>query len=107
MEMKHVLLEMYCIKEEQEKPTHCKGIGEMCIHNRCEYLACTYCPNEIAYTNELGIVESFDNCIGYGGEMEPKDCNPDRKALMLNQWKNICKKKIDEAYEDYMKLKND
>ncbi|MDB2154093.1 hypothetical protein [Clostridium butyricum] len=106
MIMKHVLLEMYCsLKKENEKPIYCEGVGDICIHNKCEYMGCTYCPNEIAFASEQGIVKSFDDCIGYGGEMEAEEYNSDETKILLNEWKTICKKKIDEAYDEYMEFK--
>lgn len=104
--MKHVLLEMYCsLKNESEKPIYCKGIGHICVHNKCEYMGCTYCPDEIAFTGDYGVVESYDDCIGYGGEMESDEFNSEENRILLNKWKTICKTKIDQAYDEYMKYK--
>ena len=108
MRMKHVLLEMYCnLKDESEKPIYCEEIRHTCIHNKCEYMGCTYCPNEIAFTSKKGIVEFFDDCIGYGGKMEIEDDNLDEANILLTKCKIICKKKIDEAYDEYMEFKAD
>ena len=106
MMMKHVLLEMYCtLEDNQNKPIYCMGIGHNCIHNNCEYMAYTYCPNEIAYAGEYGVVESFDNCIGYGGEMEGNEDDLEESRILLDKWGDICRSKIDEAYDEYMKFK--
>jgi hypothetical protein len=109
MRMKHVLLEMYCNcgTNKKEKPTYCSGIGHICIQNSCKYLGCTYCPNEIAFASSNGVVESFDDCIGFGGEMEPETNDLNTRDVLLEKWKDICKKKIDEAYEEYMESKKD
>lgn len=108
MIMKHVLLEMYCDcnTQNKEKPIYCNGIGHICIQHNCKYLGCTYCPNEIAYVGSTGIVESSDDCIGFGGEMEPKIYDSSEIDILLSEWKCICKKKINEAYDEYMEFKN-
>ena len=101
--MKHVLLEVYCdLKVSCKKPAFCKGVGHVCVQNKCEHMGCTYCPNEIALTSEYGIVETFDDCIAFGGEMESKKGNLEN--VLINEWKRICKKKIIEAYDEYMDL---
>jgi hypothetical protein len=107
--MKHVLLEMYCkcnSENEKEKPEYCIGIGHNCIQHNCKYWGCTYCPNEIAFAGSTGVVESFDDCIGFGGEMEPEIYDSNEMNVLLKEWKAICKEKIDEAYDEYMKFKN-
>lgn len=107
MKMKHVLLEMYCkCNYKNNKPKFCKGIGQTCIHHNCQYLCHTYCPNEIAFAGSNGVIESFDDCIGFGGEMEPDIYDSNEINILLKEWKLICKKKIDEAYDEYMKFKN-
>lgn len=119
MIMKHVLLEVYCDCnfENGEKPLECDMIGYKCFDNKCRYLSFTYCPNEISYAGANGVVESFDDCIGFGGDMGPEiddiDGNKiplqeweDRESMLVQEWESICKKKITEAYEEYMKFKN-
>ncbi|ACD24110.1 hypothetical protein FDE76_07190 [Clostridium botulinum] len=105
MKMKHVLLEMYCsLKSDNEKPTYCEGVGHICIHNKCEYMGCTYCPNEIAYANEHGVVEDELDFVGFGGDMNGNDDNKTKE--LIEKWNKICRKKIDEAYEEYMDYRN-
>ena len=109
MKMKHVLLEIYCncnTESENEKPICCNGIGNGCMENNCKYLSYTNCPYEIAFAGCTGVIESFDDCIGFGGEMEPETNNSSEREMLLKEWKSICKKKIDEAYDEYMKFKN-
>lgn len=107
MKMKHVVLEMYCfIENENNKPRFCEGIGHMCIQNSCEHMGSTYCPNEIAYANDKGIVEAINHWIGFGGDMESDDDNIEERAILLDEWKRISIQKIDEAYDEYMKFKN-
>ncbi len=109
MRMKHVLLELYCdcdIKNEKEKPKYCCDFGDTCFEHNCQYLSYTYCPNEIAFAGASGVVESFDDCIGFGGDMEPEPYDENEVEILLNEWKSICKKKIDEAYDEYIEFKN-
>lgn len=109
MRMKHVLLEIYCdcsTENENEKLICCNEVGKSCMESKCKYLSYTICPYEIAFTDSNGVVESFDNCIGFGGEMEPETNNSSEREILLKEWKSICKKKIDEAYDEYMEYKN-
>jgi hypothetical protein len=107
--MKHVLLEIYCdynTENENENPLCCNGIGNACMESNCKYLSYTNCPHEIAFTGSTGVVESFDECIGFGGEMESETNDSSEREILLKEWKSICKKKIDEAYDEYMEFKN-
>ena len=65
----------------------------------------TYCPNEIAYAGEKGIVENLDEFIGFGGEMEPDSNEILERSTLLSKWRDICRKKISEAYDEYMIFK--
>ncbi len=111
--MKHLLLEVYCDCEDNDKPPYCLyGIGFQGIHcfdNKCKFLSYTYCPNEIAYSNEIGLIENEENFIGFGGEMDSSYCDNSKytkhRKLLINQWKCICNKKISEAYNEFMKIK--
>lgn len=109
MKMKHVLLEIYCDYDEEnenEKTICCNVIGNSCMESNCKYLSYTICPYEIAFTGSTGVVESFDECIGFGGKMEPETNDSSEREILLKEWKSICKKKIDEAYDEYMEFKN-
>jgi hypothetical protein len=68
-------------------------------------LSYTYCPNEIAYAGETGVVESLDDFIGFGGEMEPDSNETLERNILITKWKDICIKKISEAYDEYMTFK--
>lgn len=109
MIMKHVLLEIYCdcnFEIEEDKPLYCDEIGVNCFKNNCKYLSYTYCPNEIALTGSKGIVEILDDSIGFGGEMEPESNDLKDRKILLEKWKSICRKKVNEAYDEYMEYKN-
>lgn len=57
-------------------------------------------PNEIAVTISEGVVEYQEDFIGFGGNMEPT--NIQKRADYISIWKNICRKKINEAYDEYV-----
>ncbi len=115
MGYKHVLLEVYCSLDysknnDFETPSFCKhGVnnpGYHCFDNECKYKSYTKCPNEFAYVDEFGEVVNEDCYIGFGGEMDSVDDNDITRSKMIELWENICKKKINEAYEEYMLEKN-
>lgn len=64
---------------------------------RCPNLYFVISPDEIAYAGDGGLVESS---IGFGGPMEVKGRN---RQELLELWSTICRRKIDEAYEEYFK----
>lgn len=107
MTMRHLLLEVFCDhdKERNKDPQICiLGSGnptDSCFENKCKYLSYTKTSNELVYVNENGLDEYS---IAFGGEMLPEDEKDDKK--MLDIWKKICIKKIEEAYEEYNNLKN-
>lgn len=105
----HIMLETYCAidSEKSEVPEYCileSGKPEYhCYENECKYIYYTKAPNQISYMNEMG--ESIYD-IGFGGEMYPEDFDETKTKELLKIWKNICKRKIDEAFEGYMKIKS-
>lgn len=110
--MKHLLLEVYC-DCKLEIPSYCLNDlnstyrpGSHCFENNCKYLSYTDCPNEIAYAGELGIIETLEDFIGFGGEMEPNSNDVEKREFLLTKWRDICRKKISEAHEEYMAFKN-
>lgn len=113
MGIKHLLLEVYCdceVSKGQTKPTYClNGLnnpGSHCFENECKFLSYTNAQNEIAYVGINGLVDQFDDCVGFGGEMEPELNDAELRKRLVSKWKNICKNKIDEAYDEYMNIKN-
>ncbi|WP_010503352.1 hypothetical protein [Paenibacillus elgii] len=114
MTIKHLLLELYCsqsrIEEDDEigeAPSYCKnGFGEPgyhCFENNCKHLGFTYAPHEIAYSSEFGEVPDSDAWIGFGGEMIPHDADEAQISNYKKMWEDVCRKKIDEAYDEYFK----
>lgn len=111
----HVLLEVYCGFDYREdkmhkKPEFCKyGIdhpGYHCFENKCLFNSYTQCSNQFAYAGEFGEIMDGSSYVGFGGEMEPHDNDEWKRKKLLELWETICKKKIDEAYDEYMLLKN-
>lgn len=102
MKMRHLLIEGYCDGNKMERMTPCKGNLQMGTHCfTCSKFSYSGCPNEIALSNADGVVETQEDFIGFGGDMEP-EIAADR-ANSINLWNKICRNKIAEAYEIYMK----
>lgn len=99
---KHILIEAYCSKEKQCNYLKHKEICLRCFEEKCEYLLYTIAPNEITITNDKGI-SIYD--IGFGGDMETTETE---RESNIKRWEKICKAKISEAYDEYIKsIKND
>ena len=110
MNYTHMLLEVYCLAEDKaDTPSCCKWgkayIGIHCIAERCPH--CGYCEaeNELALTDSRGIVNKSSDCIAFGGDMDNSE-NEDERDRLLENWYDICRNKIDEAYSEYMKNNN-
>lgn len=61
-------------------------------------------PNEIALSNDKGVVENLEDFISFGGDMEPS--NEEERAVCLVLWKKICQEKISEAYLEYKQIQD-
>lgn len=97
--MKHLLIEAYCDGNERED-VPCKGglnIGIHCL--LCPRFSYAECSNELAICGSHGEIGQND-FIGFGGDMEPD--NMENRKECIDRWKEICRKKIDEAYDEYM-----
>lgn len=98
MKMEHLIIEGFCDAEESESTSLCKGTLKIGVHCfGCSKFSYTFCPNEIAVSNEEGVVEE---CIGYGGDMEPLKIEQREEYVLM--WNKLCKEKIDEAYDSFM-----
>lgn len=106
------MIEVYCgynYRKDKDLPVpnFCsRGMenpGFHCLENNCEFFSYTDCPFEIAYAGEYGEITSEECWIGFGGEMEPED--EKKRKILISHWEDICKKKIEEAYDEYMELK--
>lgn len=105
------MLEVHCIyglENDSTIPQYCKyGIkipGYHCVINKCDYVGYSYAPHEIAYANEKGEVDIGDDSswVAFGGDMEPENLTENEILECKKMWREICRKKINEAYEDYM-----
>ena len=102
MQMKHLLIEGYCDGKKGHSVYPCKDTLEMGIHClMCTQFSYVESPNEIAISESNGSIEE-DSYIGFGDEMEPQDIK--KREEYINSWKEICKKKINEAYDEYMHM---
>lgn len=100
MKMKHLLIEGYCDGLKGQKNNICGNtfkIGVDCLE--CSHFSYSICPNEIAISDNEGVIVDQGDFIGFGGDMEPKDL--DKRDNCIGVWKNICRKKINEAYDEY------
>ncbi len=95
--MNHILLELYCLKKNNE--VCCLNFGKpnyLCLKNNCKCLDYTTCENTLCYINEKSEMEEG---ISFGGEMIKNNNGKD-----IDNWKKISLKKINEGYEDYMNI---
>lgn len=111
MGYRHVLLEVYCGYENRKDksaklPEYCRyGVnnpGYHCFANECPFKSFTQCPNELAYVGDYGEVKDGNSYVGFGGEMESYDNDENKRIKLLKLWEDISRKKIDEAYDEYM-----
>ena len=102
MKMQHLLVEGYCDGKKKEENNPCKNTLELGVHCfECPYFSYMNAPNEIALSNDSGLVECQEDFIGFGGDMEPEDLQ--KREDYISVWKNICRKKINEAYDEYIR----
>lgn len=112
MPYNHVLLEVYCSfgtndEKNENVPEFCptvKEAGFHCLENNCKYCGYTYADYEFAYADKQGLVPDSGYWIGFGGDMEAEDYDEEKNENLKALWKDICKQKIKEAYEEYKKL---
>ncbi len=103
MKFKHLLIECYCEEElQQEICNNNFEMGIQCIN--CPQASYVPCPNELALSNNKGVVESVEDFIGFGGDMEPTEICEEEERIRI--WRDICKRKIKEAYEEYIRKFN-
>lgn len=101
MKMQHLLIEGYCDGKDGEKGYPCQSTLKLGLHCLgCPQFSYTKCPNEIAISNDDGLIKSQEDFIGFGGEMEPEDIK--NRDVYISVWNDICRKKINEAYDEYI-----
>ncbi len=95
MKMQHLLIEGYCDGAIGEEIHPCKNTFKLGIYCfKCTQFSFCECPNEIAISGEKGLIEYDEDCIGFGGNMEPDTLRDRGKCISL--WKSICRRKIKE-----------
>ena len=101
MKMKHMIIEGFCEGyDNYNSVLPCNNsflMGIECF--KCSLFSYTFCENEIAYSNNYGIVEKVSDFIGFGGNMQIDE----NKNKCIDIWSKICRQKIIEAYKEYMK----
>ena len=103
MKMQHLLIEGYCDGAIGEEIHPCKNTFKLGIYCfKCTQFSFCECPNEIAISGEKGLIEDDEDCIGFGGNMEPDTLRDRGKCISL--WKSICRRKIKEAYDEYISV---
>ena len=103
MKMQHLLVEGYCdgaIGDEIHPCENTFKLGIYCF--KCSQFSFCECPNEIAISGEKGLIEHDEDCIGFGGNMEPDTLQDRDKRISL--WRSICRRKIREAYDEYISV---
>jgi translation elongation factor EF-Ts len=98
----HIAFEAYCTKDDElECSLKNKRICVDCFASNCQYLSYTEAPHEVLISDKDGI-SLYD--IGFGGDMETTE---EKREENIKLWEKICKLKINEAYADYIKEKNE
>ena len=95
----HIMLEIYCMKNADSKcnneAVQCDNVPKYeCLENKCPYLAFTSYENCLCYVNQNSICEKS---IALGENII------DTQKDSLSMWRNISFKKIDEAYDEFIK----
>ena len=100
----HIMLEVYCLKnlEENSKTENNDSCSNcipsyMCFENNCPYVSFTSYENALCYVNQNSICEKT---IALGEETFSD-------KTLLHLWKEISLKKINEAYDEFMKKKDE
>ena len=99
--MKHLIVEGYCDAEKELQEYPCEGtmkLGVYCF--LCKQFSYAECPNEIALSDSDGVVKKSEDYIGFGGNMEPNEA--EKMEMYVKVWQEICRKKIDEAYQEFI-----
>lgn len=111
MNTKKILFEAYCdYKKECKLPKFCiNGAytpGKHCFKNECEFFSYSKLSNEMAYISKNSLVKSEKYSCGFGGDMYPQKSNDEINQVLIKKWEEICTKKIEEAYTEYLRFKD-
>lgn len=101
-----ILLEVYCTNRNlntQSGTSKCycsdQVPGYGCLHMHCPYISFTSCENSLCYVNDKSVAQEI---VSLGGEMVSY---PSSTTEEISMWRDIAIKKINEAYNEYMKEK--
>jgi hypothetical protein len=110
----HVILEIVCTfnfkHNDVPVPTCCycqngaDNPGIHCVLNECPNVGFTDAPYELAFSGANGEIDISDDSswIGFGGDMEPEGISESTRNQLVYLWGEISKKKIKEAYTEYL-----
>lgn len=106
--MKHVLLEVYYEDGLDLEKMLIEGFTFDELKEKD--IKFTYADYELCFAGEAGIVQNLEDFIGFGGEMDvDSDLNKTdyqtHSDRLKSEWEIISRKKIEEAYKDYMSFK--
>jgi hypothetical protein len=68
----------------------------------------TYADYELCYAGKTGIVQTIDDFVGFGGELDidsDEENYETHSKKLKEEWGEISRKKIQEAYDEYMEFK--
>lgn len=101
MRLKHFIVEGYCDKSSHGGPYPCSETGTFGMHCfTCAKFSYCEANNELAYSNAYGVVETLEDWVGFGGDMDPEDMTRQEECIAL--WQKICRRKIQEAHQEYI-----
>lgn len=64
----------------------------------CPEFSFAQSENELAVSDDEGVIAELSDWIGFGGDM----CPEKNEEKWVSIWQRICKQKIQEAYQEYM-----
>lgn len=108
MKMEHILIELFLEDDVDLNQDLEQGARLKDLINSSK--GCTIVEHEIAYAGRNGFVHGVEDSIGFGGEMDIDstiDHSDEKRDFLISLWEKVCKEKIDEAYEEFMILKNE
>ncbi|MGG5342854.1 hypothetical protein [Enterococcus sp. AZ192] len=108
MKMEHIMIELFLeddvdLNQDLEQGAKFKNLID-------SSKGVTIVEHEVAYVGKNGFVHGVEDSIGFGGEMDIDSAienSVEKREYLTSLWEKVCREKIDEAYEEYMKLKHE
>jgi hypothetical protein len=108
MKMEHILIELFLeddvdLNQDLEQGAKLKDLID-------SSRGVTIVEHGIAYAGKNGFAHGMEDSIGFGGEMDIDSTienSVEKREHLTSLWGKVCREKIDEAYEEYMILKNE